>query len=374
MAEFEKNIPPKIYHTNDEEGIIQLWKDMVEQVVEGERTYSLSYQEIVDPDSAPIDFVELMLASLGNPFNSVYLTETQKRKLVKLLIPIYRQKGVAKGIENSVRFITGLEVEIIDPHGIDGWEIGHSFPVGSGGIGLGSYAGGRRSYKNMLDYSEDFDNAVWDLTNATVDPETAVGPAPWGRTADTIDMTSAGATILQSATPRRMAGEWFTGSIWLKASSAGTISGVIRAANNPSIDITSTTLSVTTEWQRFEFQHQCLGGASGDIEFALYSASGFAPTLYAFGAQLVRDDYRHPYFFRTDDGVDEWELGAWGYHFFIQSPDVLTNDQDRIIRLCADFVKPAHTHYTLISEEDLGFIDHWEVGLSEIGLESFVHS
>ncbi len=408
MAEFERNIPPKIYHTNDTDGIVELWKNLVEETTDGERDQAAAFQEIVDPDTAPMPFVELLLASLGNPFKSVYLTDLQKRKLARLLIPMYRQKGTARGIINAVRFLLGIELEIEDPHGVDGWEIGYAgstltgqYPpdvwqvgiheigrntyVGPGGVvtfvgatkgevGFSTYVGGRRFYRNMLDYSEAFDNAVWTKTNASVSADAAAGPSPWGRPADRLNMTAAGAIVSQAATPRRIAGEWFTGSVWLKAAAPGSISGIIRAANSPTIDRTVTTLNLTTGWQRLEFQHQCFGGATGNIEFVLTSAAGFAPNLYAFGAQLVRSEFQQPYWRRTDDGVDEWELGRWGYHFFIQSPVALSADQERVIALVADFMKPAHTHYSIIAPGDPGFIDHWEVGLSQVGVNTFVHS
>jgi hypothetical protein len=49
-----------------------------------------------------------MLIDLGNPFECP-LTDIEKRKLVKLLIPIYLQKGTCNGIVNVVRFLLNLE-------------------------------------------------------------------------------------------------------------------------------------------------------------------------------------------------------------------------------------------------------------------------
>jgi phage tail-like protein len=64
--------------------------------------------KIIDPDNAPIRFVDQMLIDLGNPFECP-LTDIEKRKLVKLLIPIYLQKGTCNGIVNVVRFLLNLE-------------------------------------------------------------------------------------------------------------------------------------------------------------------------------------------------------------------------------------------------------------------------
>ena len=113
----ESNIPPRIYHNNDPDGIFALWKTLVDQVSEDEREEAQNFQEIVDPDTCPPDFVDLMLKHLGNPFVGIVLTESQKRKLIKLLIPIYKQKGTGEGIVNATRFLTGLLIDLINPHG-----------------------------------------------------------------------------------------------------------------------------------------------------------------------------------------------------------------------------------------------------------------
>lgn len=70
-----------------------------------------AWTDIIDVDVAPEPFVDAMLADLGNPFNFA-LTLTDKRRLARILVPIYRQKGLAKGIKNAVRFFLGFEVAI----------------------------------------------------------------------------------------------------------------------------------------------------------------------------------------------------------------------------------------------------------------------
>ncbi len=366
----ESNIPPRIYHLNDPDGIFDLWKRMVDQTADDERAQAVLYQDIIDPDVTPSQYLDLMLKSLGNPFVRVYLTDLQKRKLVKLLIPIYRQKGIGKGIINAFRFLTEIVVEIIDPHANpdDGWSIGESE------IGLTTYVGGERIFTNILNYSEDFDQADWVKDTVTVTADSVTGPSPWGYDADTFDMSAAGCEISQTCTPLYISDEDFTGSIWLKAASACTVEAQIRADGNP-LDETTTSLSVTTDWQRFEFHHLTRPDAIGDIVFSLKSTAGIVPDVYAWGAQLVRDDEKQPYVSRTlADGGDSEKVGSWAYHFFIQSPVTLTENEETILRMVADFVKPTHTHYSIIDPTDLGFIDHWEVGLSDIGVDTYVHA
>lgn len=365
----ENNIPPRIYHENDPDGVFALWKEMVQQTADDERAQSALFEEIADPDTTPAQYLDLMLKSLGNPFARVYLTELQKRKLVKLLIPMYRQKGIGKGIVNAFRFLTGIEVEIVDPHASDddGWSIGVSE------VSYSTYVGGERIFTNILNYSEDFDETDWVKSSATVDPDTVTGPNPWAYPADTLDFSAAGCEVSQAQTPTRIADQNFNGSIWLKAASAVTVEAQIRCEDMPT-DETTTSLSVTTDWTRFEVHHLTRPDATGKIVFAFGTAAGFSDELYAWGAQLVRDDEKQPYVKTLADGEDNEKVGAWAYHFFIQSPVTLTESQEKDLRMVADFVKAQHQHYNIINPEDLGFIDHWEVGISEISVDTYVHA
>lgn len=70
--------------------------------------------EILDPDYAPERFIDAMLADLGNPFGFEFELN-DKRKLVQLLVPIFKKKGTAGGIIDSVRLLLGLEVTIEVP-------------------------------------------------------------------------------------------------------------------------------------------------------------------------------------------------------------------------------------------------------------------
>lgn len=82
------------------------------------------FAETFDPDYAPEAFVDAMLVDLGNPFRFA-LTLTDKRRLIRILLDIYRAKGTAVGIVNAVRFFLGVEVEVEplnDPLGQ--WQLG----------------------------------------------------------------------------------------------------------------------------------------------------------------------------------------------------------------------------------------------------------
>lgn len=87
-----------------------------------------AWTDILDPDLAPEPFVDAMLADLGNPFEefSAAFSLAEKRRLVTLLVPLYKQKGTNVGIVNAIRILLGLVVTIEVP-AIDGvWDLGVS--------------------------------------------------------------------------------------------------------------------------------------------------------------------------------------------------------------------------------------------------------
>lgn len=78
--------------------------------------------EIIDPDVAPEAFVDAMLVDLGNPF-SFELQLTDKRKLIKTLVLMYKLKGTTVGLISVVRFFLGIEVTCETFVG-RGWRLG----------------------------------------------------------------------------------------------------------------------------------------------------------------------------------------------------------------------------------------------------------
>lgn len=85
-----------------------------------------NFTDIIDPDKASEQFIDAMLADLGNPFK-FNLTLLDKKKLVRQLVEAYRQKGTCVGIINLVRFFLGIEVtcdEYNDPN--NQWILGES--------------------------------------------------------------------------------------------------------------------------------------------------------------------------------------------------------------------------------------------------------
>jgi phage tail-like protein len=71
--------------------------------------------EILDPDLAPEVFVDAMLYDLGYPFD-FDLSLADKRRLVKVLRAMYKQKGTDIGIINAIRLFLGIEATITTPY------------------------------------------------------------------------------------------------------------------------------------------------------------------------------------------------------------------------------------------------------------------
>jgi phage tail-like protein len=80
------------------------------------------WTDILDPDVAPEPYLDAMLVELGNPFTFA-LEVDDKRRLVRILVSIYRAKGTAQGIIDAIRFFLGLEVTINYP-GFEGALLG----------------------------------------------------------------------------------------------------------------------------------------------------------------------------------------------------------------------------------------------------------
>lgn len=62
------------------------------------------------------------------------------------------------------------------------------------------------------------------------------------------------------------------------------------------------------------------------------------------------------------------------YTFEIVTSELLTDEQRETIRTIANYMKPAHTHLARIAEPPTPmFVDHVELGLSELGVEFILH-
>lgn len=148
-----------------------------------------------------------------------------------------------------------------------------------GGIGKGT---------NYLLRSEEFDSASWTKSNCTVTANSVLGPIS-GTLADTLAFSSAAGFIRQEyAYGSSLAGLDWTSGIWLRTSS-GTATINIAQSVGSAATISSTTWTITTEWQ---FIRTTGSSSNTGTTFRLQiGPTSGTPTVYAWGAcsQLVED-------------------------------------------------------------------------------------
>lgn len=104
-------LPPLQKQQDADNGSYELFVGCFQEVTDLLLCLIDRFAEFFDPDYAPETAVDAMLADLGNPFR-FSLTLADKRRLLRILLTIYRQKGTAVGVINAVRFFLGVEVEV----------------------------------------------------------------------------------------------------------------------------------------------------------------------------------------------------------------------------------------------------------------------
>ena len=82
---------------------------------------------LLDPDTADAQYVDVMLCDLGNPFSfAAGLGLVDRRRLIRVLLDIYKLKGTEVGIIQVVLFFLGLTITIDEYNAEDGWILGES--------------------------------------------------------------------------------------------------------------------------------------------------------------------------------------------------------------------------------------------------------
>lgn len=129
--------------------------------------------------------------------------------------------------------------------------------------------------RNLLTFTQEFDNAVWVKTNSTVTANSVAAP-DGTMTADTLTAASANGTALQTYTAINAP---YMYSVWLRR---------LTGTGNVQITVDGTTyatVAVTTTWTRFDTVLLGLAGAAGSRTAGVrIVASGDA--VYVWGAQL----------------------------------------------------------------------------------------
>lgn len=113
---------PRVNRDEDDTRDLFKFVSMLQEVVDLLLCDIDRWTDILDVDLAAERYVDQMLVTLGNPF-AFDLDLEGKRRLVRVLVRIYQEKGTAPGVINAIRFFLGLEVTIEEWAAI-GWVLG----------------------------------------------------------------------------------------------------------------------------------------------------------------------------------------------------------------------------------------------------------
>lgn len=118
---------PGIVKRRDETGDFELFVLALQDVTDLLLCSIDKWTEIIDIDLAPEQFVDAILSDLGNPFAFIDLSLTDKRRLARILVEIYKTKGTEEGLVDAIRFLTGVSVtlDILNERS-DFWQLGYS--------------------------------------------------------------------------------------------------------------------------------------------------------------------------------------------------------------------------------------------------------
>ncbi|HET9621793.1 MAG TPA: phage tail protein [Kofleriaceae bacterium] len=102
---------PELNRREDTTGDLQRFLACLQEVTDLLCVEIDHFTDLLDPDLAPDPILDLMLGELGDPF-AFDLSVVDKRRLLNVLVAMYREKGTAQGIVNAIRFFLGLDVQI----------------------------------------------------------------------------------------------------------------------------------------------------------------------------------------------------------------------------------------------------------------------
>lgn len=114
--------------TGDLAGFFTAVQEVFERVLEDVDAF---FYDLCEIDRARPEFLDAILYDLGNPFFGLLdLTTNEKRKLISLLVDMYREKGTCEGIVNAVLVFTGLQLSGCSNAWVDTWRLhGGSYPT-----------------------------------------------------------------------------------------------------------------------------------------------------------------------------------------------------------------------------------------------------
>lgn len=112
---------PAMNLTEDSTGDLRMMLAILQEVTNVLLSDIDDWARILDSDVAPEAFVDEMLAGLGNPFE-FDLSLVDKRRLIRILVPLYKLKGTQPGIVAAIQFFLNVTTQI-QVYTESGWEL-----------------------------------------------------------------------------------------------------------------------------------------------------------------------------------------------------------------------------------------------------------
>ena len=380
-----------------------------------------------DPDLATDFDIEAMLYDMGNPFDwiDLDLSANQKRRLLRVLVDIYKLKGTDIGIESVVFFLLGKVVHVVD-YISEGWVLGEDI-LGEYSIAEIVSIGGEPFKYNPAIYTWPLDlkikvdggseqtitmnlGDVVDPNNVTAAEIVAVINAQL--TGGEAAVRHAGVPGSENTNPEPFA--LVGGETLVLANSGGAPQTITFHASDFAVPGVATAAEVAARidedfeggaavgwYNPFTAMTRCtiftglrgalesldvIGGTAAPIlglavgsypgedtaNVAIYSlTAGPDAEIQVTGGSM---DYRLFFTLFPDmatEGTGSTVLAPDDlytlYSFDIVSDDVLTSEEEDIVRRIAEYMKPAHTHLVNIrTDTGLPWPQGWELGESAL--------
>ena len=371
-----------------------------------------------DPDLASDEAIDLLLYDLGNPFEwaDLDLTAQERRKLLRVLVDIYRQKGTAEGIEDTIFFLLGEVVEVVE-YLAGGWELGID-ELGEGSVAQ-IFSDNAETY-NFAALPADLDLLIdgaavtvtfqaGDFANpaaataaevvAALDARLPVGgayedvlgtpaqvvssvpgmpgwyPFSGGETLD-VEINGTPFTVTFRAIDSATAGQATIAEVVARINlvlagyavaepiADGFTLETALAGAGETIEVTGGTANV--------FFGIAGGVATGtdDPRVAIYSPTvGVDATISATGgAAMTVLGFSDDPASGTGGAILAPSTEYALYSFDLETATALDSETEAIVRRIAEYMKPAHTHLVNIREAlPLPWPEGWEIGVDELG-------
>jgi len=402
---------------------LERFSNCIEEVLGWMLYYVDRFTDQWDPDKATDEQIAAMLYDMGNPFaewTELDLTPNEQRKLLRILIEIYKSKGTAWGIEQTVFFLLGEVVTCVE-YSAGGWVLGID-ALGSGGIA------------EVMSLGWD----TWDFTSIGAPWELEITPdggPPEVVTfvpADFGDPTAATAAEVAAVILAQASGGGayaaFPGQPALQVGAAVEPFAVspgdsldVQVDGPTTHTVTFTAADIATPGAATAAEvaaaitEQLVGfviasDAGGQVELETITRGALASQQVSAGAAqaalglatalIIGTDHGQVVVYSNKAGVeasiqvtggsanalllfDVNEVGSTGgavlaasdsytlYSFDIETENVLTSEQQAIVRRVAEYMKPAHTHLIEIrTAEPLPWPDAWMLGIDELDVSA----